>query len=146
MCACRDRKPAQSAGLCAPTGIAIPIAPLHPTAIPIATLQTAASRAHVVRYAGTRREGPTPENDGVELHDHRRKCFSRFEIAVRRARPRGENGKVVERPARLSNCRSRDSRPRAGPDDCRAVTWVGWYQGARSVRDLLALLGGRLEG
>ena len=30
MCACRDRKPAQSAGLCAPTGIAIPIAPLQP--------------------------------------------------------------------------------------------------------------------
>src|SRR5450759_5611317 len=29
MCACRDRKPAQSAGLCAPTGIAIPIAPLQ---------------------------------------------------------------------------------------------------------------------
>jgi hypothetical protein len=29
MCACRDRKPAQSAGLCAPTGIAIPIASLQ---------------------------------------------------------------------------------------------------------------------
>jgi hypothetical protein len=29
--------------------------------------------------------------DGVELHDHRRKCFSRFEIALRCARERRED-------------------------------------------------------
>jgi len=51
MCACRDRKPAQSAGLCAPMGIAIPIAPLHPP--PAAAIRS--GRSH-----RDGRDGPPP--------------------------------------------------------------------------------------
>src|SRR5450759_419209 len=160
MCACRDRKPVQSAGLCAPTGIAIPIAPLH--------LQAArATRAHrTPRRAGRAKRGPkhiahrvmwrsrqrpvglagttsTRSDEGNEKHRVSIPQWYRTATGARSARdaPRVTDRRAGEVPAG-TRCAE---RPPPSPRQAGARRWRRLSGGAFSEAPLLVDVYGHLD-